>query len=46
MKYDGKIVSYSDVFKHIRSKDNIVVIIGQSGIGKTFIMQGLVNKLK
>lgn len=45
LKYDEKLVSYSDVLKHVRNKDHVVVISGESGIGKTFLANELMNKL-
>ncbi len=45
LEYKSKIVSYSDVLKHIRNKDHIVVISAESGMGKTTLLGQLMTQL-
>ena len=36
----------NDIIKHIRSKDNFVIIKGESGMGKTVFLNEVKNNLK
>jgi ABC-type lipoprotein export system ATPase subunit len=38
LSYKEKIVNVSDVVKHVRNKDNLVVIEGEDGSGKTTLL--------
>ena len=46
MAYKEKMVSVSDVVKHVRNKDNLVVIEGEDGSGKTTILAEMAKILK
>ena len=44
--YKGKIVASNDIEKHLRNKDNFVIIAGDSGLGKTTFMRTVSRSLK
>lgn len=46
LKYKEKLITAADIGKHIRNKDNMVVIYGEEGLGKTTLLTDLQKMLK
>ena len=44
--YKDKAVSTQDVMKHIRNKDNIVIVQGEDGLGKTTLLKDMAKMLR
>jgi len=46
LQYKEKLVTVNEVMKHIRNKDNIVVIEGEDGMGKSTLLKDMAAQLK
>lgn len=45
-QYNDKVVSSSEVEKHIRNKDTFLIIEGESGLGKTTFIESMSHNLE